>query len=239
MANRRLMVACMLFSILGIVGIGLYFDRAARHTDRVLVDRLESLFNFGLRLEDHEMQFGRIPFDDNVDVVPGHTLSWRVRILSDLAMRASGLDQGVFDESRLQQWGARSFTTSEEDGDAEFLVVRGAGTVSSSNAKRLSDLPPSLIVIVRVPSSGIRWYEPTDISLDELGSDSGHRSLRAIRKEEPLVVLFADGTVWALNSECPADIIMSLMIVESAAKLDRIQTLGQYRIAYAPLWSDQ
>jgi hypothetical protein len=82
-----------------------------------------------------------------------------------------------------------------------FAFVKEITSDGSGQSRRLGDLPPETLLLVKTPrDSDIHWMEPRDLTLDEALSP-------ALCPPGGFVfVTFADGQVWKLNAECKNDL---------------------------------
>ena len=76
---------------------------------------------------------------------------------------------------------------------------------------------------VEIAGFDVHWAEPGDLHVDEVPE-----SITAGPDGRGLCVLFADGTVWFLNSEVPLENLKKFFTIEGAKQHDREELLAPY-----------
>jgi hypothetical protein len=119
------------------------------------------------------------------------------------------------------------------DGSRETTVfaVTGPDTAFDGQPHKMSAAPPDLILLMEVRDSQTHWMQPGDYNITELlayrGKIGDH--LHGLLPDR-LHVLFADGTVWALDPNAPIADLQPFLTITGAKSHDRDQLLTPHRV---------
>lgn len=200
-----------------------------RSPRRVCADHLRSI---GMSLLHYASAHdGKLPpaYISDTGGKPMH--SWRALILNSLdrpdLARTYKLDELWNGPNNQQLWeDGNSLATyfhcpvdpvaSQANAYCSYLVVTGPGTLfpgdKQANLSDIKDGPENTILAVEVVNSGIRWFEPRDLSLAEAvtglnqGTFSNHGS--------GVNVVFADGHVQMLSRNIDRDTLKALFTID-------------------------
>ena len=120
-----------------------------------------------------------------------------------------------------------SFCRDPKTYDTRIQAVVGSGSAMEANTP-LNKLPNDAILIIEHPRRSHHWMAPIDFNLSELqGRDK--ETLDDVFGGS-LDVLFADGSVWTLNSDTPVSVLLMFLHVKESQLSDRDELLSKYRL---------
>jgi hypothetical protein len=221
---------------------------------------LSAQYRQGLRdihffLQSYEGAQGRLPYKDNVDLAGKPLSSWRLSIdayigrgdsieeddsplegdsyTSRYDFGAAWNDQAnpdVEDEHRMFCWDHPRTLTSA-------FAVTGDDTAFDDRPHQRGlphepgDLPPDLVVVMEVADSKTHWMQPGDYNVTDLLAHRGRIGdhLHGLLPDR-LHVLFADGTVWALDTNAPIADLQPFLTISGAKTHDRDKLLTPHKV---------
>jgi hypothetical protein len=210
-----------------------------------------SLVNISNRLQSYDYQHGHLPSATAIDPQSGQASSWRIEVyqpgLSTDTSKASEADydyRKAWNDPRnlpLQRRGAWLFRYNQTDSSPVhnrgpygqyttfYKAITGPGTAfDSAGPASLRNLPKSLILVVRVERSDTHWMEPGDLKIEQLSPSE--ETKQPLLGKSGYAVVFADGLPWILSSRLPIEDLCRFFTIDGAAKSDREQFLGPYRV---------
>jgi len=117
---------------------------------------------------------------------------------------------------------------------ARFVAVVGPGAAfDESEPWRLEDLPGDALLIVEIKGCQAHWMEPGgDLDVRTTPHAIGGEGCigPAVEGRREFFVGFADGSVWALRTDVPFDVLSKFFTVKEARRHDREATLKPYAI---------
>jgi len=219
--------------LIGVVGlailIGWYVHKARLAAMEVQhAAAMDSVFTALSNYNDTE---GHLPAAVNIDSHGGPLSSWRFAVTP--LLDSSFVDmhfEAKWDDpvnSRWAQMAPTGYCLSKEAQtlrETSITAITGPGTAfDPAQPARLQDLPPDTILLTEMVDSGIHWMEPGDVSIDNVpaGLPLGLNGVG-------VHVGFADGLVWFLRPEVPAEVLKQFMTIEGARSNDRDVLLRPY-----------
>jgi hypothetical protein len=111
---------------------------------------------------------------------------------------------------------------------AKIVAVVGEDT-AFDDTRHLKDAAPDTILLVEWRASEQLWFEPGDLSVTRIESNSG-KVARELLGKGSFFVCFADGSVWELSDLTPVAQLALLCHADDGSKEDRRSSLSDYRI---------
>lgn len=113
-----------------------------------------------------------------------------------------------------------------------IMAITGTGSAFDGAIDSWRKVPKNCIVAIEVFRNDIKWTEPVDldVSIGEWKRQTGIESACNARRIRSFAVCFADCVVFDIRCEVPEEMLLSLMVVESARTLDRENVLQGYRL---------
>lgn len=217
-----------------ILGVGLWLKRTGH--ERHLHDRNYYCLKLTyLALASHDEARKKLPPPVFRDLAGKALSSWRFRVSPWMCFRAE-FDRHWRDPANripaVQGKGFFCVDPSNSSGCTDVFAVAGAGTAfDASVTRRLSDLPPDLIIAIVTADTKCHWMEPGDFDVDELSQRNGTLA-QNVPSPYPgrVYVLFADGKIWSLRGDTPMDVFKEFLTIERVVAQSRDDSLGPYAI---------
>ncbi len=260
--------ALLKLSLLAITLVFLAFAlpafEVARESSRSLACR-NQLRCVGLALESYERDYGRLPPAYLTSSEGQPLLSWRVLLLPKLEQKA------VLDRlNTAEAWNSDSNSPHTDasnecfccpsnpdslENAASYFAVVGPATAWPGRRGRMlneiTDEPSRTILVIEVPSRGIRWAEPKDLSFEEAvhvlmqpptnKDGSGHPFPERFfyKPDYCRHVLFADGNVRTLKGPLRRELAVALLTARGGEYIDasEFESICNPELNYARIYS--
>jgi hypothetical protein len=195
------------------------------------------LKEIGLGILNHDSARTYLPNSDLTDPAGNVLSSWRFGI-------QPFLESSSWSRSFLSPWNAPvnrqpasvkydvyCWDQSNPSPHTSAFGVTGKDTMFDGTRRTYQDVSGDLIVVIEVRDSKIHWMQPGDYKVADLLAYQGkigdhlHGLLR-----DRLHVLFADGTVWALDANAPIAELQPFLTITGAKSHDRDQLLAPHKV---------
>jgi hypothetical protein len=217
--------------ILGIGGNYFFLKRTEARANNVR----HHLSGISVGIDVYEDDNGYVPNGDMTDPAGKVLSSWRFRLMDYMEDGIRHDWRAAWDapaNQRIAKGTAGSFGwNAGAPGDTSVFGITGPDTVFDGTRRKRVDLPPHLILLVEVRDSKIHWMQPGDYNVADLlayrGKIGDH--LHGLL-DDRLLVLFADGEVWALSPDAPMTALHSFLTITGAESHNRNQLLAPHRV---------
>jgi hypothetical protein len=115
--------------------------------------------------------------------------------------------------------------------DTSVFAVTGADTIFDGTSRESEDLPEDLVLLMEVRDSKTNWMQPGDYDVADLLKYEGRigEHLHGVL-DDRILILFADGEVWALDPNAPIADLQRFLTISGAKTHDRDQLLAPHRV---------
>jgi hypothetical protein len=208
--------------------------------DRLAATCSNEMKEIGLGVLNHADAMGYLPSDNVTDATGADLSSWRFRIFFTFFEWRSwrpNLDYRAPWNAPANRLPARErpatycWDRASANPHTSVFGIRGPDTVFDGNRRAARDVPVDVIVVIEVRDSKTHWMQPGDYNVTDLlayrGKIGDH--LHGLLPDR-VHVLFADGTVWALDPDAPIADLQPFLTITGAKSHDRDQLLGPHKV---------